>query len=251
MFMGMLLLARRRRCARFSWLTHRVPDSAMRSRASSANSSGSRTRSWVSCLAGARPCVAVSAAVAAARAMADVAAAAAVIERLDLFMARANAAYYAARDPFADFTTGGPSISQVLVNCSGCGRRSCGSRWESPVQSSLAEAGPGRGTLMGDALRAIGQTVPEFSRALRLHLGGDLAAAAGVAERSGCRRRSLARGYFGVAGGAAAVACERAFSTRCRSASSSAAAPGWTERLYVQVWRLFRSFGRRAAARCR
>jgi len=36
-----------------------------------------------------------------------------MIERLDAFMARANAAYYATHDPFADFTTS-PEISQVF-----------------------------------------------------------------------------------------------------------------------------------------
>ena len=35
------------------------------------------------------------------------------MERLDQFMARANAAYYATHDPFADFTTA-PEISQVF-----------------------------------------------------------------------------------------------------------------------------------------
>jgi len=35
------------------------------------------------------------------------------MERLDHFMARANAAYYATHDPFADFTTS-PEISQVF-----------------------------------------------------------------------------------------------------------------------------------------
>ena len=34
-------------------------------------------------------------------------------ERLDAFMARANAQYYATHDPFADFTTA-PEISQVF-----------------------------------------------------------------------------------------------------------------------------------------
>ena len=34
-------------------------------------------------------------------------------ERLDAFMARANAAYYANNDPFADFTTA-PEIGQVF-----------------------------------------------------------------------------------------------------------------------------------------
>jgi NADH dehydrogenase [ubiquinone] 1 alpha subcomplex assembly factor 7 len=36
-----------------------------------------------------------------------------VTGRLDSFMARANAAYYATHDPFADFTTA-PQISQVF-----------------------------------------------------------------------------------------------------------------------------------------
>jgi NADH dehydrogenase [ubiquinone] 1 alpha subcomplex assembly factor 7 len=36
-----------------------------------------------------------------------------MLERLDAFMARANAAYYAQHDPFADFTTG-PEISQAF-----------------------------------------------------------------------------------------------------------------------------------------
>ena len=44
------------------------------------------------------------------------------MERLDAFMARANAAYYATRDPYADFTTA-PEISQASARCWGCGRR--------------------------------------------------------------------------------------------------------------------------------
>ena len=35
------------------------------------------------------------------------------MERLDAFMARANAAYYASRDPFVDFATA-PEISQAF-----------------------------------------------------------------------------------------------------------------------------------------
>jgi NADH dehydrogenase [ubiquinone] 1 alpha subcomplex assembly factor 7 len=34
----------------------------------------------------------------------------------------------------------------------------------------LVEAGPGRGTLMADALRAVGAAAPDFARALRVHL---------------------------------------------------------------------------------
>ncbi len=95
--------------------------------------------------------------------------AATVIERLDLFMARANSAYYAARDPFADFTTA-PEISQVFGELLGLWAAVVWQQMGKPAPVILAEAGPGRGTLMADALRAIGKTMPDFSRALRLHL---------------------------------------------------------------------------------
>ena len=91
------------------------------------------------------------------------------MERLDAFMARANAAYYATRDPYADFTTA-PEISQVFGEILGLWAAIV---WEGigrPDPVLLAEAGPGRGTLMADALRAIGRAAPDFSRALRLHL---------------------------------------------------------------------------------
>ena len=92
-----------------------------------------------------------------------------MIERLDVFMARANAAYYAARDPFADFTTA-PEISQVFGELLGIWAAVVWQQMGKPAPVILAEAGPGRGTLMVDALRAIGKTVPEFRAALRLHL---------------------------------------------------------------------------------
>ncbi len=91
------------------------------------------------------------------------------MERLDRFMARANAAYYAERDPYADFTTA-PEISQVFGELLGLWTAVV---WESmgrPDPVLLAEAGPGRGTLMADALRAIRQAAPRLAAALRLHL---------------------------------------------------------------------------------
>jgi len=91
------------------------------------------------------------------------------MERLDAFMARANAAYYAARDPFADFTTA-PEISQVFGELLGAWAAEVWEAMGAPVPVLLAEAGPGRGTLMADALRAVGQTAPAFAAALRLHL---------------------------------------------------------------------------------
>lgn len=90
-------------------------------------------------------------------------------ERLDHFMARANAAYYAVRDPFADFTTS-PEMSQAFGEILGLWSAIVWQSLGRPEPVILAEAGPGRGTLMADALRAIRRAAPDFSQALRLHL---------------------------------------------------------------------------------
>ena len=91
------------------------------------------------------------------------------MERLDAFMARANAAYYATRDPFADFTTA-PEISQVFGEILGLWAAVTWELLGRPGPVLLVEAGPGRGTLMADALRAVRQKAPPFGTALRLHL---------------------------------------------------------------------------------
>jgi NADH dehydrogenase [ubiquinone] 1 alpha subcomplex assembly factor 7 len=92
-----------------------------------------------------------------------------VTERLDRFMARANAAYYATHDPFADFTTA-PEITQVFGELLGLWAAVIWRQMGSPRPVILAEAGPGRGTLMRDALRAIAAVAPDFRAALALHL---------------------------------------------------------------------------------
>jgi SAM-dependent MidA family methyltransferase len=84
-------------------------------------------------------------------------------------MARANAAYYTQRDPFADFTTA-PEISQVFGEILGLWAAVVWQQMGAPNPVILAEAGPGRGTLMADALRAITARMPAFAAALRLHL---------------------------------------------------------------------------------
>jgi NADH dehydrogenase [ubiquinone] 1 alpha subcomplex assembly factor 7 len=91
------------------------------------------------------------------------------MERLDAFMARANAAYYATHDPFRDFTTS-PEISQVFGEILGLWAAVVWQQIGRPDPVLLIEAGPGRGTLMADALRAIGQVAPAFRRAARVHL---------------------------------------------------------------------------------
>ena len=91
------------------------------------------------------------------------------MERLDAFMARANAAYYANRDPFADFTTS-PEITQVFGEVLGLWAAVTWEAMGRPDPVLLVECGPGRGTLMADALRAITQAAPGFRAALRIHL---------------------------------------------------------------------------------
>ena len=84
-------------------------------------------------------------------------------------MARANAAYYARHDPFADFTTA-PEISQAFGEVLGLWAAVTWQSMGSPAAVLLAEAGPGRGTLMRDALRAIRRMVPDFAAVLSIHL---------------------------------------------------------------------------------
>jgi SAM-dependent MidA family methyltransferase len=79
------------------------------------------------------------------------------------FMSLAGGYYYAARDPFGqdgDFITA-PEISQVFGELLGLW---CVQVWHDqgrPKPARLVELGPGRGTLMADALRAM-RLAPEF-----------------------------------------------------------------------------------------
>ena len=91
------------------------------------------------------------------------------MERLDRFMARANALYYATHDPFRDFTTA-PEISQVFGELLGAWAAVAWEAMGRPAPVLLAELGPGRGTLMADALRAIRAVAPVFGSALEVHL---------------------------------------------------------------------------------
>ncbi|WP_395681969.1 class I SAM-dependent methyltransferase [Inquilinus sp.] len=80
--------------------------------------------------------------------------------------------YYITRDPLGaagDFTTA-PEISQVFGELIGLWCADLWLRMGRPDPVLLVEIGPGRGTLMQDALRAIGRAAPGFRAALRLHL---------------------------------------------------------------------------------
>ena len=84
-------------------------------------------------------------------------------------MARAAAAYYATRDPFQDFATS-PEISQAFGECLGLWAAVTWQAMGRPDPVLLVECGPGRGSLMADALRAISEMMPDFRAALRVHL---------------------------------------------------------------------------------
>lgn len=92
-----------------------------------------------------------------------------MIERLDHFMARANALYYANHDPFDDFVTS-PEISQVFGEILGLWAGQVWTMVGAPSHAILLEAGPGRGTLLIDALAILDRALPAFSRAISIHL---------------------------------------------------------------------------------
>lgn len=79
--------------------------------------------------------------------------------------------YYARHAPLGragDFITA-PEISQIFGELIGLWCADLWRRMGRPAPVVLAELGPGRGTLMADFLRAAA-AIPEFRRALRLHL---------------------------------------------------------------------------------
>jgi len=80
--------------------------------------------------------------------------------------------YYMQRDPLGrdgDFITA-PEISQVFGELLGLWCLDYWRRMGSPDPFLLVEAGPGRGTLMADALRAVSSLDPAFPAAARVHL---------------------------------------------------------------------------------
>ena len=88
--------------------------------------------------------------------------------RLDHWMAACNAAYYGGDDPLGhDFTTA-PEISQMFGEMIGGWIGDLWLRAGKPA-FDLVELGPGRGTLLADALRLLGR-LPGFAGAMRLHL---------------------------------------------------------------------------------
>jgi NADH dehydrogenase [ubiquinone] 1 alpha subcomplex assembly factor 7 len=79
--------------------------------------------------------------------------------------------YYTTRDPLGragDFITA-PEISQMFGELIGLWAAAVWQTMGAPARLALVELGPGRGTLMADALRA-SRVVPAFAAALDVHL---------------------------------------------------------------------------------
>jgi NADH dehydrogenase [ubiquinone] 1 alpha subcomplex assembly factor 7 len=79
--------------------------------------------------------------------------------------------YYVTRDPLGplgDFTTA-PEVSQMFGELIGAWAAAVWLEMGSPARVNLVEFGPGRGTLMADALRAA-EALPAFHAALAVHL---------------------------------------------------------------------------------
>ena len=89
------------------------------------------------------------------------------MERLDAFMGRANAAFYAGPDPLAGFATA-PEISQVFGELLGAWAAVAWQALGAPDDAVLAEVGAGRGTMMADALRVLRRAAPAL--AANVHL---------------------------------------------------------------------------------
>ena len=87
-----------------------------------------------------------------------------VAEFMSTALSHPEHGYYNTRDPFGrsgDFITA-PEVSQMFGELIGLWAAAVWQLMGGPQNIRLIELGPGRGTLMADALRAIKQSIPEF-----------------------------------------------------------------------------------------
>jgi SAM-dependent MidA family methyltransferase len=90
---------------------------------------------------------------------------------MELCLTHPKFGYYVSRDPLGregDFTTA-PEVSQMFGELLGLWAASVWKAIGSPPLLRLIEIGPGRGTMMADALRAL-RVLPPLHQALSIHL---------------------------------------------------------------------------------
>ena len=90
---------------------------------------------------------------------------------MEICLTHPDHGYYITRDPLGrggDFITA-PEVSQMFGEMLGLWAASVWKQMGSPATLRLVELGPGRGTMMMDALRAT-RIVPDFLEAVRVHL---------------------------------------------------------------------------------
>ena len=95
-----------------------------------------------------------------------------VEDYMAICLADQQSGYYATRDPFGgsgDFTTA-PEISQIFGELLGLWTAEVWHGLGRPAPFRLIELGPGRGTLMADAVRALKAAAPDCLAAADLHL---------------------------------------------------------------------------------
>lgn len=94
-----------------------------------------------------------------------------VARYMSLCLTHPKYGYYITRDPFGaggDFTTA-PEVSQIFGELIGLWALSVWRMLGEPEAIKLVELGPGRGTMMRDALRAA-KVLPKFRQALSVHM---------------------------------------------------------------------------------
>ena len=94
-----------------------------------------------------------------------------VAQYVSLCLTHPKYGYYVTRDPFGaagDFVTA-PEVSQMFGELVGLWAAAVWKMMGSPDNVRLVELGPGRGTMMRDALRAM-NVAPAFRKAIVVHL---------------------------------------------------------------------------------